>query len=127
MGGGKFALQAFLIIIISALACACTKKPKQSDERALHASVVYNADSLEHYMELAYLHEDPKAMYIIAGAAYLKCQGDPHFDTLYTVPLEEARTMLWGAAHVHHYQPAIDAIQCLIDHGAWYDDIPNDK
>ena len=78
-------------------------------------------------MERAYLDMEPEAMYILGASACLKALGDTSFNRIYTVPLDQAETMLWIAADELQFQPARDLILYLDDLGAWPLSIPNEK
>ena len=81
-------------------------------------SLYYNPDSLLHYAELAYLHDDPQGLYITGAAAFIREQ-DPDFpDFCTTVPLDEARIMLLHAAELGH-EDAQNLIECLHDNDCW--------
>ena len=86
---------------------------------SLRGSSMFHQDSLEYYRHRAYRLEEPEALYITAAAAYLKSQGDPNMDTLETVSIEVADSMLMDAA-AQNYKPAIDAIHCLHENGCWH-------
>ena len=90
------------------------------------ASIFFNQDSLNAYAELAYLHDDPKGLFVTGAAAYLRAQ-DPNFpDSCTTVSLDEADIMLLRAAELG-YPDALNLIRCLDAHGQWHHSIPESK
>ena len=113
MGGGKSQpsiLRGIALLIVCALVCACsssnsdTSTPEPNQDILIPVrmdnSLYYNPDSLLHYAELAYLHDDPQGLYITGSAAYLRTQ-DPNFpDSCTTVPLDEADIMLLRSAEL---------------------------
>lgn len=106
-----------LSITCTLIACTCGNKQPESKPSGVSASIVYNRDSMLYYAERAYLHDDPKGQYILAAAAYLRIQGELP-DSIYAIGRWEADTMLMLSA-AQGYEPAISAINCLKESGAW--------
>ena len=125
-------MKAHYLIFSLVFACtlflaACTSgnrsKTPTGDPDAVPVSkaLYHNPDSLLRYAKLAYLHDDPKGLYVTAVAAFLRAQ-DPNFpDSCTTVPLEEARIMLQHSADLG-YPDAIKSLRCLQKHGQWGSD-----
>lgn len=88
----------------------------------IRASLFFNPDSLLKYAELAYLHDDPKGLFVTGAAAYLREQGEMP-DSCTTVPLDEADIMLLRAAELG-YPDALNLIRCLAAHGCWHHSVP---
>ena len=111
-----FACTLFLV------ACTCGNSAKTATENPdavpVSKALYHNPDSLLFYAELAYLHDDPKGLYVTAVAAFLRAQ-DPNFpDSCTTVPLDEARIMLQHSADLG-YPDAVKSLRCLQKHGQW--------
>ena len=81
-------------------------------------ALYHNPDSLLFYAERAYLHDDPKGLYVTAVAAFLRAQDPLYPDSCTTVPLDEARIMLQHAADLG-YPDAIKSLRCLQRHSQW--------
>ena len=85
-------------------------------------ALFHNPDSILYYAEKAYLHEDPKGLYVMGAAARLAQQpGWP--DSVTTVSVDEGDIMLLRAAELG-YPDAIQLIRCLDAHGCWNHSIP---
>jgi hypothetical protein len=119
-----------LILSLFLLSCiACGKKPQPAETAPVNipASVFYNHDSIMAYAELAYLHDDPKGLFVTGAAYYLRRQGDlPDSLGITTVERDEADIMLLRSAELG-YQPARDLIHCLSANGEWQHSIPENK
>ena len=96
---------------------------------SLYVPIFYNADSLYHYIDIAYLQEDEdlEAFAIVGTASY-----NLHFfdkrahDTLPAVPLEDADMMLLGSAW-KGYAPAFTVIHYLDQLDLWHHSIPDNE
>ena len=53
-------------------------RPEDGNPVELSKSLFYNQDSLMYYAEKAYLHDDPKGLFVIGITTYLKAQ-DPDY------------------------------------------------
>lgn len=95
-------------------ACTCANKKASTEPVSVSRAVFHNRDSLLYYAERAYLHDDPKGLFITGAAAYLRIQDPTPFDSLglTTVPTEEADIMLNRAAELGN-EDARKLIQCL--------------
>ena len=120
-------LLLFTCTLLSACTC-CSKKANTEDEAqpvSVRKSLFHNRDSILYYADLAYNHEDPKGLFVMAVAAYLREDGTLP-DSITTVSLDEAEIMLLRSAELG-YPDAIQAIRCLSAHGMWDHSIPNEK
>ena len=105
------------------LLCTCGNRSKASKGDESHPTVVskslfHNPDSLLFWAERAYMHDDPKGLYITGAAAFLRIE-DPDFpDSCTTVPVEEARIMLLRAAELGNAD-AQNLIHCMQESGVW--------
>ena len=109
------------------LACtSCNKKASTPVE--VSASIFYNHDSLAYYAERAYLHDDPKGLFVTGAAAYLRHQDPQPFDSLglTTVRLDEAAIMLLHAAELGS-EDARALIHCLDANDSWHHSLPETK
>lgn len=121
----------FLLLFTCTLlvACTCGKKEQASkveEPRPVYISkaLFHNADSLLYYAERAYLHDDPRGLYVTAMASFLSVQHSDVFpDTLVTVPIDEAEIMMLHAAELGEPE-ALQFIQCLDYHGHWHHSLP---
>ena len=113
---------------------ACTRcnenkiASRQTDEIErvkIPLSLFCNGDSLLKYAELAYLHDDPKGLFVTGAAAYIREDGHMP-DSCTTVPLDEADIMLLRAAELGN-EDALTLIRCLAAHGQWKHSIPECK
>ncbi len=94
---------------------------------SLYVPIFYNADSLDHYIYVAYHEEDPEALAIAGTAAYNLRLFDKHaLDSLPAVELEDADMMLLGAAW-KGYAPAFTVIQYLDQLDLWHQSIPDNE
>ena len=85
-------------------------------------AIYFNRDSLMYYTELAYLHDDPKGLYVAGAAAYLKeYAGLP--DTLPTIPFDDAFILLLRSAELGN-EDAVALIRCLDYHQCWGHSLP---
>ena len=114
-----FSLASTCMLLV---ACTCGQNNQtptgDPDAVPVSKSLYHNPDSLLRYAELAYMHDDPKGLYVTAVAAFLRAQ-DPNFpDSCTTVPLDEARIILQHAADLG-YPDAIKSLRCLQKHGQW--------
>ena len=120
------------------LISACSSSNQKSSDTALERqaasiepvdvskALYHNPDSLLYYAERAYLHDDPKGLFVTGAAAYLRAQ-DPNFpDSCTTVPLDEARVMLQHASDLGH-PDAARLIHCLQSGGCWDSSNPETK
>ena len=99
-----------------------------SHPQPVHVSraLYHNPDSLAHYAELAYLHEDPQGLYVTGAAAFLR-DSDPDFpDSCTTVSLDEAAILLLRAAELGH-EDALTLIRCLDANDRWGHSVPENK
>jgi len=110
----------FILLSVGAMMCACTKKTPPVEVRK---SLFHNPDSLLFYAERAYLHDDPKGLYITAVASLMKAQQPDFPDSLTVVPVDEAEIMLLRSAQLG-YPEAEQLIHCLADHGQWHHSMP---
>ena len=113
----------FLCAFLFSACTRCSQRP--ADEAPLveiPAAIFLNADSLLAYAELAYLHDDPKGLFVTGAAAYLREQGGLP-DSCTTVPLDEADIMLLRSAELG-YPDALNLIRCLAAHGSWNHSLP---
>ena len=114
-----FSLASTCMLLV---ACTCGQNNQTTtgdpDAVPVSKALYHNPDSLLFYAERAYLHDDPKGLYVTAVAAFLRAQ-DPDFpDYCTTVPLDEARIMLQHAADLG-YPDALKSLRCLQKHGQW--------
>ena len=107
-------------------ACTSGKSSKNSTSDAspvpVSKALFHNPDSIAYYAEKAYLHEDPKGLYVMGVAARLRAAGTLP-DSITTVPMDEADIMLLRSAELG-YPDAIKAIKCLAAKGCWNHSIP---
>lgn len=128
----------FLLLFACTLtACTCSSSNEESKVSKTDAprpvsiskSLIYNGDSLRYYAALAYKDEDPKGLYVTAAASIISGL-DPDFpDSIYTVQIDEAETMLLRSAELG-YEDALTLIHCLDAQGYWHRSVPelsNDK
>ncbi|MBQ6984786.1 MAG: hypothetical protein IJQ20_07665 [Paludibacteraceae bacterium] len=124
--GGAWLVCCVLPFLCAFLLSACTRGSQRPADEApmveIPASVFFHPDSLLKYAELAYLHDDPKGLFVTGAAAYLRQQGQMP-DSCTTVPLDEADIMLLRAAELG-YPDALNLIRCLDAHGQWKHSIP---
>lgn len=95
----------------------------------LYTPVFYSADSLYHYIGIAYLQEDedPEAMCIAGTAAYnLQVFDKAAQDSLPFISLEDADIMLLRSAWLG-YAPAFTVIYYLDDLGLWSRSLPTNE
>ena len=85
-------------------------------------AIYFNRDSLMHYAKLAYLEEDPHALFVTGAAAYMSRYADLP-DTLPTVSLDEGAIMLLRAAELGE-RDAVSLIHCLEAEHCWGHSIP---
>ena len=116
------------IFLLLFLLPACGRKqaetPGAPQPVEISRDLFYSADSLALYARLAYLNDDPKALFVTGLAAHLK-HDDPSFpDSLSTVPLDEADIMLLRAAEKGNAD-AITYIKCCEFHGTWSHFVPD--
>ena len=78
-------------------------------------AIYFNRDSLMYYTELAYLHDDPKGLYVAGAAAYLKEYAGLS-DTLPTIPLLRSAEL--------GNEDAVALIRCLDYHNCWGHSLP---
>ena len=127
--GGARLLCCALPFLCALLFSACTRGSQRQTNEApqveIPASIFFNPDSLVKYAELAYLHDDPKGLFVTGAAAYLRQQGEMP-DSCTTVPLNEADIMLLHAAELGNVD-ALNLIRCLAAHGSWNHSIPETK
>ena len=91
--------------------------------------IFYNADSLNHYIDIAFLDEleDAEAFAIVGTATYNLLYFDKRAqDSLPVVPLEDADMMLLGAAY-KGYAPAFTVLRYLDLMGVWHHSIPSNE
>ena len=117
-------LPIFLLLL---LLPACGRKqaeaPGAPQPVEISRDLFYSADSLALYARLAYLNDDPKALFVTGLAAHLK-HDDPSFpDSLTTVPLDEADIMLLRAAEKGNAD-ALTYIRCRDHCGLWSHSVP---
>ena len=111
---------------LSACTCCSNKADKDATQPVpVRKSLFHNRDSILYYADLAYNHEDPKGLFVMAVAAYLHEDGTLP-DSITTVSLDEAEIMLLRSAELG-YPDALQAIRCLSSHGMWDHSIPEDK
>ena len=123
---------SFLVGICTLSMGACAPKTSENSTPADEAQPVpvsealfHNRDSINYYAKQAYLHEDPKGLFVMGVAARLREEGTlPDYIT--TVPLDEADIMLLRSAELG-YPDAIKTIKCLAAHGRWNHSIPEEK
>ena len=117
-----FSLASTCMLLVACTSGNRSRTPTgDPDAVPVSKSLYHNPDSLLRYAELAYLHDDPKGLYVTAVAAFLRAQ-DPNFpDSCTTVPLDEARIMLQHSADLG-YPDAIKSLRCLQKHGQWNSD-----
>ncbi|MBR6034992.1 MAG: hypothetical protein IKP39_02940 [Paludibacteraceae bacterium] len=124
--GGAWLVCCVLPFLCAFLLSACTRGSQRPADEApmveIPASVFFHPDSLVKYAELAYLHDDPKGLFVTGAAAYLRQQGQMP-DSCTTVPLDEADIMLLRAAELG-YPDALNLIRCFAAHGQWHHSIP---
>lgn len=117
-----------VILFAGAVVFAGYKKGLPSSDpqpQPVHVSraLYHNPDSLAHYAELAYLHEDPQGLYVTGAAAFLR-DNDPDFpDSCTTVSLDEAAILLLRAAELGH-EDALTLIRCLDANDRWGHSVP---
>lgn len=103
-------------------ACTCgnkkvNKEVSEPDAVPVSSALFFNRDSVNYYAERAFKLDDPKGQFVVGACYYLRLQGQLP-DSIYTVSREVADSMLIYSA-AQNYQPAIDLIHCLHNHGSW--------
>ena len=119
-------LLLFTFTLLSACTCCSKKADKDAAQPVpVRKSLFHNRDSILYYADLAYNQEDPKGLFVMAVAAYLREDGTLP-DSITTVSLDEAEIMLLRSAELG-YPDALQAIRCLSSHGMWSHSIPEPK
>ena len=85
-------------------------------------AIFYNADSLIYYTELAYLHDDPKGLFVAGAAAYMK-EYENLPDYLPTIPFEDAFILLLRSAELGN-EDAVAFIRYLDYYECWGHSLP---
>ena len=101
-------------------------RPEDGNPVELSKSLFYNQDSLMYYAEKAYLHDDPKGLFVIGITTYLKAQDPDYPEHNLYVSRDEGDIMLLHSADLG-YPDAIQFIHCLNNHGCWNHSMPEDK
>ena len=119
MGGGKNEPLRMLVAAVAALIlCACAPKPNsQSYFLNEYDSVFQSRDSLLWYASRAYMCDDAKGQFVTGAAPYLQREGKVP-DWIYTLPLDQADTMLMMSAQ-QGFEPAVAFIGVLVEEGKW--------
>lgn len=92
----------------------------------LDRAVFHNIDSINHYADLAFTTDDPRALFITGIASHLRYV-DPDFPKdAFTVSPDEGDLLLIRAAEKGS-EDAMTYIKCLSAHGNWSHPIPQVK
>ena len=89
-------------------------------------SLFHNQDSLDYYRELAYLHEDPKGLYVMGAVGVLMLSPDWPDSIIFTMPREEGDLLLWRSAQLG-YPDAQQLIRNLVYYDNWILSVPFDE
>ena len=103
-------------------AITCTLFTACTCGRPVDKTVICNHDSLLFYAERAYLHDDPKGLYVMGVAARMREAGELP-DSLYAVSVDEGDIMLLRSAELG-YPEALQFIRSLDRRGEWNHSIP---
>ena len=117
----------YLILLLFAGAIVWTgyrSVVKNTEPQPLEFSraLYFNRDSLMYYTELAYLHDDPKGLFVAGAAAYMKKYAELP-DTLPTIPFDDAFILLLRSAELGN-EDAVSLIRCLDYHNCWGHSLP---
>ena len=121
-----FLLLASTCTLLLFTACTYGSKPASTENLntvPVSKALFHNPDSLAYYAELAYLHDNPKGLFVTGVAAWLRRLDENFPDSLTTVSFEEADIMLLRAAQLG-YPDAIRAIHCLYADSLWHHSLP---
>ena len=92
----------------------------------LDRAVFHNIDSINHYADLAFTTDDPRALFVTGIASHLRYV-DPDFPKdAYTVSPDEGELLLIRAAEKGS-EDAMTYIKCLSAHDNWSHPIPQVK
>lgn len=92
----------------------------------LDRAVFHNIDSINHYADLAFTTDDPRALFITGIASHLYYV-DPEFPKeAFTVSPDEGELLLIRAAEKGS-EDAMTYIKCLLAHDNWSHPIPQVK